>query len=143
MNLESVVLASIGGILIGLAAAMMMLLNGRIAGISGILRGVLDPERGDFAWRAAFVVGLLMTGAALLWLRPETFPTELPRSPGALALAGVLVGFGTRLGSGCTSGHGVCGMSRLSPRSIVATLTFMVTGAIAVAVVRHAFGGAL
>lgn len=143
MTMESAIMATIGGILIGLASAAMMFLNGRIAGISGIFRGVLMPQKGDVVWRAAFVAGLILTGAVMMVLRPETFPTEAPRSMGALAAAGLLVGFGVRLGSGCTSGHGVCGMSRLSPRSILATLTFMTTGGITVAIVRHVFGGTL
>ncbi|MFN3201200.1 MAG: YeeE/YedE family protein [Bradymonadia bacterium] len=132
---------TIGGILIGLSAAMIMLFNGRITGISGIVGGVLSPARGDTAWRAVFVVGLLAGGALMFALQPERFVVEIDRSYVALAGAGLLVGFGTRLGSGCTSGHGVCGISRLSTRSIVATMTFMATGAITVFVVNHLMGG--
>lgn len=143
MSLSILLPPLIGGILIGLASIGLMLFNGRIAGISGITGGLLAPRRGDIGWRAAFVVGLVAGGFALRVVYPEAFPTEVKASLPALVVAGLLVGVGTRLGSGCTSGHGVCGMSRLSPRSIVATLTFMATGMLTVAAVRHLFGGAL
>ena len=144
MTTESILFALAGGILIGIAAALVMVANGRIAGISGILEGVLLPRRGEVGWRAAFLAGLVLTGGVLFMLRPETFPAELPRSSTpTLIIAGLLVGFGTRMGSGCTSGHGVCGMSRLSPRSIIATLTFMLTGALTVGIVTQFFGGHL
>lgn len=125
-----------GGVVIGLAAAMLILLNGRIAGISGVLGGLLKPLRGDISWRAAFITGLV--GAPFLY----ALVTQVPRPRidagyGALVLAGLLVGFGTRYGSGCTSGHGVCGISRLSPRSLVATAAFMLAGFATVFVVRH------
>ena len=128
-----------GGVLIGIAAAMFALLNGRIAGISGVLGGLLRPARGDLAWRAAFILGLV--GAPLVY----ALATDLPRpqidaGTGALIAAGLLVGVGTRYGSGCTSGHGVCGLSRLSPRSLVATLAFMGAGFVTVFVTRHIFG---
>lgn len=135
--------ASIGGALIGLSASMMLLLNGRIAGISGIIGGGLKLPAGDLAWRLAFVLGLLAGGGALVAFYPETFAVNIDRSTGALVVAGLLVGFGTRLGNGCTSGHGVCGLSRLSPRSLVATITFMSAGAAMAAVVTHAFGGSI
>jgi hypothetical protein len=125
-----------GGALIGLAAALFLLLNGRIAGISGILGGLLRPARGDIGWRLAFLAGLI--GAPLLYALAAPLP--LPRieaGTGALVAAGLLVGIGTRYGSGCTSGHGVCGLSRLSPRSLVATLAFMAAGFITVFVGRH------
>jgi uncharacterized membrane protein YedE/YeeE len=125
-----------GGALIGLSSALLLLANGRIAGISGIVGGALAPRRGDFGWRLAFVVGLI-GGAAMQLVMPERMSTAGMPSLGWVALAGLLVGFGTRLGSGCTSGHGVCGMSRGSPRSISATMTFMATAALTVFVARH------
>ena len=131
-----------GGALVGVSASMMLSLNGRIAGISGILAGVVRPRTGEVAWRALFLAGLLVGGALLLVLRPSVFgaAAAMPSLQRA-AVAGLLVGFGTRLGGGCTSGHGVCGMSRLSTRSIVATLTFMATGVLATFVVRHVMTG--
>jgi uncharacterized membrane protein YedE/YeeE len=128
-----------GGALIGVAAVMFVLLNGRIAGISGVLGGLLKPMRGDISWRVAFILGLV--GAPLLY----ALFTELPRPQidagyVALVAAGLLVGIGTRYGSGCTSGHGVCGISRLSPRSLIATAAFMLAGFITVYVVRHLIG---
>jgi uncharacterized protein len=128
-----------GGVIIGIAAAMFVLLNGRIAGISGVLGGLLKPVRGDISWRAAFLLGLV--GAPLLY----ALVTELPRPQidagyAALVAAGLLVGAGTRYGSGCTSGHGVCGISRLSPRSFVATAAFMAAGFATVFVARHVVG---
>lgn len=131
----------VGGALIGLAAAAMMWLHGRIAGVSGIFGGLVKPTAGDFAWRGAFVGGLVVGGLVMLLLTPTAFENTTDVGLPLVALAGLLVGFGTRLGSGCTSGHGVCGISRFSPRSIVATLTFIATGAGAVLVVR-ALGGA-
>ena len=128
-----------GGILIGLAAASFVLLNGRIAGISGILGGLLTPSTGDIGWRVAFMAGLI--GAPLLWiLAADMPPINVEAGYPALIIAGLLVGIGTRYGSGCTSGHGVCGLSRLSPRSLVATLTFMATGFVTVFLIRHALG---
>ena len=127
-----------GGVLIGLAASLFVLLNGRIAGISGILGGLLLPRQGDLGWRVAFVAGLLLAPWAYL-LAGALPPVEVAAGQGTLVLAGLLVGIGTRLGAGCTSGHGVCGISRLSPRSIVATLTFMAAGFITVYATRHLF----
>ena len=128
-----------GGVLIGVAAAMFVLLNGRIAGISGVIGGLLKPTPGDIAWRAAFVVGLL--GAPLAYSLFTALPKPQIAAPyGALVLAGLLVGIGTRYGSGCTSGHGVCGLSRLSPRSLVATAAFMGAGFITVYAIRHLLG---
>ena len=125
-----------GGALIGLAAAMFLLLNGRIAGISGVLGGLLRPVRGDIAWRAAFVLGLV--GAPLAYGLLQELPApQIDADFPALTLAGLLVGVGTRYGSGCTSGHGVCGISRLSPRSLVATACFMAAGFASVFVLRH------
>src|SRR5208283_3318635 len=128
--------ALFGGLLIGLSASAMLLLEGKIAGISGILAGVLKPVKGDWVWRICFLAGLLAGGLALGKLLPRAFDFGLIRPLPLLAIAGLLVGFGTRLGSGCTSGHGVCGVSRLSPRSLVATGTFITTGAIVVYLVN-------
>lgn len=129
-----------GGLLIGLAAAGFILLNGRIAGISGILGGVLRPAKGDLAWRLAFLAGLL--AAPLAWKLAAPLPAmRIEAGKAALVVAGLLVGAGTRYGSGCTSGHGVCGVSRLSPRSLVATLAFMLAGFATVFAVRHLFAG--
>jgi uncharacterized membrane protein YedE/YeeE len=128
-----------GGILIGLGAALLLLANGRIAGISGILGGLLRPARGDIGWRLAFVLGLL--AAPLGWLAMQAMPpAQIDHTPALLGAAGLLVGLGTRFGSGCTSGHGVCGIARLSPRSLVATLCFMVAGFVTVFVMRHVIG---
>ena len=130
--------ALIGGMLIGLAAAMFVLLNGRIAGISGVLGGLFKPTRGDLGWRVAFIGGLI--GAPLVYAIFSTLPSvQIDAGYGALLVAGFLVGVGTRLGSGCTSGHGVCGLSRLSARSLVATATFMAAGFVTVFVLRHLF----
>lgn len=128
-----------GGVLIGLAAAMFALLNGRIAGISGVIGGLLIPVTGDVAWRAAFVLGLI--GAPLVYQLVTALPTlQIDAGYSALIVAGFLVGIGTRYGSGCTSGHGVCGLSRLSLRSLIATATFMGAGFLTVFVFRHVFG---
>jgi uncharacterized membrane protein YedE/YeeE len=128
-----------GGILIGLAAALYVLLNGRIAGVSGVLGGLLRPRPTEVAWRLAFVAGLVAT-PSLFWLagHPQSIPIDT--GYGALILAGLLVGVGTRFGSGCTSGHGVCGLSRLSPRSLVATVVSMAAGFVTVFVIRHVLG---
>ena len=129
----------VGGALIGVATAMFVLFNGRIAGISGVIGGLLRPAKGDIGWRIAFVSGLL--SAPMLYI----LVAEVPRSQidvgyVALVLAGLLVGIGTRYGSGCTSGHGVCGLSRLSPRSLAATAAFMGAGFATVYVIRHLYG---
>ena len=125
-----------GGALIGTAAAMLILLNGRIAGISGIVGGLLKPTTGDAGWRIGFVIGLL--AAPLVFGLFAVLPQpRIAAGYGALVLAGLLVGIGTRYGSGCTSGHGVCGLSRLSLRSLVATVTFMAAGFVTVFVLRH------
>lgn len=126
----------LGGIMIGVAAAALLLLNGRIAGISGILGGLLRPVRGDAAWRAAFIAGLIFAPAFYGWFARLPAPTIEAGYP-MLLLAGLLVGAGTRYGSGCTSGHGVCGLARLSPRSLAATAAFMAAGFVTVFVVRH------
>jgi uncharacterized membrane protein YedE/YeeE len=128
--------ALIGGAVIGAAAALFFVLNGRIAGVSGILGGLLRPQGGDISWRVAFVLGLV--GAPIAWSLFAALPEiRVDASFPTLVAAGLLVGAGTRYGGGCTSGHGVCGVSRASPRSIVATLAFMTTGFATVFVVRH------
>ncbi len=131
----------VGGILIGLASLAMLYFDGRVAGISGIVAGLLARPKGDLAWRVAFTAGLLAGGVVVLLAYPAAFPAKVPRSTLLLVFAGLLVGFGTRLGGGCTSGHGVCGIGRLSVRSVLATVTFIVTGAATVLVVDHVIGG--
>lgn len=143
MDLTPFIYASIGGGLIGLAASMMLLLNGRIAGISGVVGGALKLPAGDLDWRLLFVFGLLAGGAVLFAIEPTFFTSTFERSTWAIALAGLLVGVGVRMGNGCTSGHGVCGLSRFSPRSLVATITFMTTGALVAAAVTWVFGGVI
>jgi hypothetical protein len=125
-----------GGVLLGLASAAFILLNGRVLGISGIVGGLLRPRHGDALWRVAFVAGLL--AAPLLWRHfAQPVVPRIEAGTALLVVAGLLVGWGTRYGSGCTSGHGVCGLSRLSPRSLVATLAFMGAGFATVFVMRH------
>lgn len=127
-----------GGLLIGLAAAMFVLCNGRIAGVSGIVGGLLRPVRGDAGWRLAFLTGLI--AAPVLYRMVAVLPAvTVDAGEGTLVLAGLLVGVGTRYGAGCTSGHGVCGISRMSPRSLIATATFMAAGFVTVYAVRHVF----
>ncbi len=125
-----------GGMLIGLAAALFILLNGRIAGISGVLGGLLKPRSGDIAWRVAFIAGIV--GAPLVYAAFTALPVlQIDVGTSLLVLAGLLVGVGTRYGAGCTSGHGVCGLARLSPRSLAATVAFMAAGFAVVYVTRH------
>jgi uncharacterized protein len=114
----------IGGLLIGLAVALMLLLNGRIAGVSGIVSGLVTPKDGDTGWRAAFVIGLPLGALAYILVAGGPAPVDVLASPPAILVGGLLVGFGTRLGSGCTSGHGLCGLALLSWRSVVATAVF-------------------
>lgn len=128
-----------GGVLIGVAAAMLVLLNGRIAGISGVLGGLFKPVRADVSWRVAFTLGLVVSPGVYALVATVPAP-RIDAGWGALVVAGLLVGVGTRYGSGCTSGHGVCGLSRLSPRSLVATLAFMGAGFLTVFVLRHVLG---
>ena len=125
-----------GGVLIGLATGMFLLLNGRIAGISGILGGLLRPIKGDVGWRVAFVAGLIFSPIAFIVATPLP-AVQIDADAASLIMAGLLVGIGTRYGSGCTSGHGVCGLSRLSPRSMVATALFMLAGFVTVFITRH------
>lgn len=131
--------ALIGGAFVGLAASMLLLCNGRIAGISGIVGGLLQPSGGDVGWRVAFTAGLLSGGVLLRFAAPGTLPAGAGAGWSTVA-AGLLVGLGTQIGSGCTSGHGVCGVSRGSPRSLTATATFMAAGIFTVYVVRHLLG---
>jgi uncharacterized membrane protein YedE/YeeE len=141
MNLSSLAWGAVGGALIGLSASLFLLTHGKVAGISGMVSGLFEPkapDRSDYAW---FLAGLLFVGVALAIVKPEMLAAASPSSLGLTAVAGLLVGFGTSLGSGCTSGHGICGVSRLSPRSLVATATFLVTGMITVFVARHLLGG--
>lgn len=127
-----------GGAVIGLAVAALILLNGRIAGISGIVGGLFKMQKGDMKWRIAFISGLV--AAPLVWQLFLNLPAiRIDGSYAMMAIAGLVVGMGTRYGSGCTSGHSVCGLSRLSPRSIIATLAFMGTGLATVYVIRHVF----
>lgn len=133
--------AAVGGALIGLSASAMLLLEGRISGISGIIGGLFAPRPGDIGWRVAFVAGLMLAGLGAAWWAPEALAIEVSRSPALLVVAGLLVGVGTRIGNGCTSGHGVCGLSRMSPRSLVSVLTFMLTGGVVAVVVGRVTGG--
>ena len=133
--------AAIGGGLIGLSAVLLMLLTGRIAGISGIFGGLLNPGNDDKGWRIAFIAGLILAPLIAGWIG---YPMPSPRMPAswtAIISAGLLVGFGTRLGGGCTSGHGICGVARFSGRSITATAIFMLAAIAMVAVTRHVLGG--
>jgi uncharacterized membrane protein YedE/YeeE len=128
-----------GGILLGIAAAVFILFHGRILGISGILGGLLTPKSGDAGWRIAFILGMLAAPVTLGFIAPAGL-IQVPRIDAGyltIVIAGLLVGFGTRLGSGCTSGHGICGLSRLSPLSMLATATFMAAGFVTVFVMRH------
>lgn len=135
--------AFLGGCLIGLAAVALMALNGRIAGISGIVQGAVEGPRGERGWRWSFVGGLVLGALLMLVWREPGFAPRTGYPPALLIAAGLLVGIGTRLGSGCTSGHGVCGIARWSVRSIVATLAFMCTGYVTVYIARHIAGAPL
>ena len=128
-----------GGILLGLASALFILVNGRILGISGIVGGLLRPVKGDTGWRLAFLAGMLAAPLLYFVVAGPTVP-RIDAGWATVVIAGLLVGVGTRYGSGCTSGHGVCGLSRLSPRSLVATLAFMGAGFVTVYLARHALG---
>lgn len=133
--------ALIGGALVGLAALALMGLNGRIAGVSGILDNAFTPVDGNRAWRILFIVGIAIGGAIPVLLSENFRPPEPEAGNLLLIFGGLAVGIGTKLGSGCTSGHGICGISRLSLRSIAATCTFMATGFICVYLLKHVFGG--
>lgn len=134
-------LSSIGGTLIGLAAIGLLLFNGRIAGISGMLDGILHPKPNDTAWRVLFIAGLLAGAWLVSWMIPPALAIRIDVSTPAIIVGGLLVGLGTRIGSGCTSGHGVCGVGRLAPRSIAASATFFSFAAITVYIIRHVLGG--
>ena len=141
MHINEIMAALVGGVLIGGAASGLLLFNGRIAGISNIVAGVLSPRPRDTLWRVCFLLGLLAGGVLLLVAYPAAFDVSHPRSLPVLATAGLLVGLGTRISNGCTSGHGVCGLSRRSVRSLAATVTFMATGALTVYLMEHVWGG--
>ena len=128
------ILALVGGMIIGISVSIMLLFNGRVTGVSGIVSGALIRQKGDWGWRISFLMGLVVAGFMLNLDPPESSSDS--QSFLTFIIAGVLVGFGTRLGNGCTSGHGVCGLSRLSPRSIVATLTFISAGVLTVYLLR-------
>jgi uncharacterized membrane protein YedE/YeeE len=133
--------ALLGGLIIGIAATIMLLFNGRVTGISGIINGALYLPKGDTVWRLCFIGGLLVGGIISNHIAPEAFTFEVDRSFFQIIAAGFIVGFGTIMGSGCTSGHGVCGISRLSMRSIIATLSFIISGVITVYIFNHLIGG--
>lgn len=143
IDIPSWIRAAAGGAMIGTAAALLFALNGRIAGVSGVLGTlILDRPAGESPWRAVFLAGLVLGALLMSLLRPDLAMSTLQTGWGGMIVAGLVVGFGTRMGSGCTSGHGVCGMARLSRRSILATLTFMAAGFATVFVLRHVIGGA-
>ena len=130
----------IGGMMIGLSAVFLMALHGRVAGMTGILTGIIPPAAPDWPWRAAFLAGAIV--APVIYLAAGgVIPFEVPVSTAALAIGGLLVGIGVHFGNGCPSGHGICGLARLSPRSLAAVLTFMLTAFVTVFVVRHVIGG--
>ena len=130
----------IGGMMIGLSAVLLMALHGRVAGMTGILTGVIPPAAPDWPWRAAFLAGAIV--APVIYLAAGgVIPFEVPVSTAALVIGGLLVGIGVHFGNGCPSGHGICGLARLSPRSLAAVLTFMLTAFVTVFVVRHVIGG--
>jgi uncharacterized membrane protein YedE/YeeE len=131
----------LGGMLIGLSASTLLLCNGKIAGISGIVAGLLSPNKNETLWRAVFVLGLLAGGLLCNLFSPQVFAIGITRSTAALIVAGLLVGFGTRLGNGCTSGHGVCGLSRGFKRSLIATAVFMAVAIMTVYIINHVLGG--
>lgn len=141
VNTESWIRAGVGGVMIGLAATLLLAFNGRIAGVSGVLGAlVLDRKNEEAPWRVLFLVGLIVGAAICALLRPDLVAMTLQTGWTGMIVAGLVVGVGTRMGGGCTSGHGVCGMARLSQRSFVATLSFMVAGVVTVFVIRHVIG---
>ena len=143
MNLSQALYSLLGGGLIGIAVTQMLLFNGRVTGISGIIASSLAKPASDGLWRWMFVAGLIVGGFLIQTIRPDFFTNSSDRSSIAILMAGLLVGYGTVMGSGCTSGHVVCGMSRLSMRSVIATLTFMLFGFLTVQVVRYFMGGSI
>lgn len=138
---SSLVWGAVGGAFIGLSASLLLLSHGKIAGISGMIGGLLNPKITDRSYRAWFLAGLILVGFVVNLVNPQMLASRSSTSLGLTAAAGLLVGFGTSLGNGCTSGHGVCGISRLSTRSLLATAAFVVTGAVTVFVARHLTGG--
>jgi uncharacterized membrane protein YedE/YeeE len=140
MNMHPFLSALLGGVLVGLSASLFLLANGRVAGISGIVGGLLERSERDTDWRVAFVLGLVVAGLVSALAFPGAFDAAPLRSVGVTAVAGLLVGFGSRMGNGCTSGHGICGLSRLSIRSLVAVMTFMATAGVTVFVSNHVIG---
>jgi hypothetical protein len=141
--LNSILMATVGGALIGLAASLLLWGTGKIAGISGILGSLFRKSNPDRTWRMLFILGLLFGGLITLMVAPSHIAEPSTRSPMAVAVAGLMVGFGTRLGNGCTSGHGVCGLSRFSKRSLFATLSFMTTGFMTATLIQWVWGGQL
>jgi uncharacterized membrane protein YedE/YeeE len=133
--------AAFGGALIGLAAVLLMLFNGRIAGVSGIADGLVNPRTDNRLWRLTFIIGLIAAPLAAELVGHGVPMPRMPTNYAIIVVAGLLVGFGTRLGNGCTSGHGICGIARLSPRSITATGVFMIAAIVVVALMRHVIGG--
>lgn len=133
--------ALFGGALIGAAAVLLMAFHGRIAGMTGILSGLVPPFSRDWAWRAAFIIGAIAAPALIVGATGQTIPFDSHVPTPWLVIGGLIVGIGVYFGSGCTSGHGVCGLARLSPRSLAATLTFMASTAATVFIVRHLWGG--
>lgn len=138
--MHGLTLGLIGGLIIGLSAAVLMLTSGRIAGISGIVAGIFQTDVSERRWRGMFLIGMIVGGLVMYLIAPQFFGEPLDRSTAVMITAGVLVGFGTRLGSGCTSGHGICGLSRLSARSLVAVLSFMAAGIVTVYLTHQILG---
>lgn len=143
MDLNQIQYALLGGALIGVAVTLMLLFNGRVTGISGILASSLSRPNKEGLWRWMFLAGMILGGILMHSFQPDLFANLSNRGMGLVAVAGILVGYGTVMGSGCTSGHGVCGISRFSVRSVMATITFMLFGFLAVQIVRYLLGGAL
>lgn len=143
MNLDQILLSLLGGGLIGIAVTLMLLFNGRVTGISGIIASSLSRPSPEGLWRRMFIIGLLVGGGVIRVLNPDFLSNTSDRSLILITIAGLLVGYGTVMGSGCTSGHGVCGISRFSARSILATLTFMLFGFLTVQIVHYFIGGSV
>jgi hypothetical protein len=141
MTLEQIVRALAGGLMVGVAAGAVLLLNGRVAGISGMISSLVGPRRADAGWQAMFLLGLVVSGVLLSIADPGALPGAARISRPLMLVSGLLVGFGARLGGGCTSGHSLCGTGRLSLRSLVATSLFVLTGAVSVWALRHWQGG--
>lgn len=134
--MENYLLPLLGGVIIGIAVSLMLFLNGRVTGVSGIVSGALLLPKGDMLWRIFFIGGLVLGGIVLRMFYPSALESDLSRNLGTVVIAGLLVGFGTVMGSGCTSGHGICGLSRFSPRSVLATLSFMAFGILSATLFR-------